>query len=79
LKLLSQDYALLIVVANLLAWPAAWYFAQEWLANFTFKIELSVWTFVIAGTATLLLSILTICFQGLKTALLNPAQSLRSE
>ena len=79
LRLLSRDYALLIIVANLLAWPAAWYFAQEWLANFTFKIDLSLWTFVIAGTATLLLSLLTICFQGLKTALLNPSESLRNE
>lgn len=79
LRLLSKDYAILILVANLLAWPAAWYFAQEWLANFTFKIDLSIWTFVIAGLATLVLSIMTICFQGLKTALLNPSESLRSE
>lgn len=79
LKLLSRDYALLILIANLVAWPAAWYFANAWLRNFTFKIELSIWTFVIAGCATLMLSVLTICFQGLKTALLNPSQSLRSE
>ncbi|MCE7993626.1 MAG: FtsX-like permease family protein [Roseivirga sp.] len=79
LRLLSKDYAILILVANLLAWPAAWYFSQEWLANFTFKIDLSIWTFVIAGFATLTLSVMTICFQGLKTALLNPSESLRSE
>ena len=79
LRLLSRDYALLIIIANLLAWPAAWYFAQEWLANFTFKIDLSPWTFIVAGAATLTLSLLTICFQGLKTALLNPSQSLRNE
>ncbi|GAB5526629.1 MAG: ABC transporter permease [Roseivirga sp.] len=79
LRLLSADYAILILIANLLAWPAAWYFAQEWLANFTFKTDLSIWTFVIAGLATLSLSVMTICFQGLKTALLNPSESLRSE
>lgn len=79
LRLLSKDYAVLILVANLLAWPAAWYFAREWLANFTFKIDPSIWTFVIAGLATLVLSVTTICFQGLKTALLNPSESLRSE
>lgn len=79
LKLLSKDYAVLILVANLLAWPLAWFFAKEWLANFTFKIELSPWTFVVAGLATLILSVLTICIQGLRTALLNPAHSLRNE
>lgn len=79
LKLLSKDYALLIIMANLLAWPLAWYFSREWLTNFTFKIDLSVWTFVIAGAATLLISVLTICIQGLRTALLNPSESLRSE
>ena len=79
LRLLSKDYALLIIVANLLAWPLAWYFASEWLTNFTFKIDLSPWTFALAGLATLVISVLTICAQGLKTALLNPAESLRSE
>ncbi len=79
LKLLSKDYALLVIIANLIAWPAAWYFSQEWLANFTFKIDLNLWIFVLAGIASLFLSIVTICFQGLKTALVNPSTSLRSE
>ncbi len=79
LKLLSKDYAVLVIVANLIAWPTAWFFAQEWLANFTFKIELSPWVFIIAGTSTFVLSILTICFQALKTVHLNPSQSLRTE
>lgn len=79
LRLLSKDYAILIIIANLLAWPAAWYFAQEWLANFTFKIDLNPVIFIIAGLASLLLSVMTICFQGFKTALLNPSESLRNE
>ena len=79
LRLLSKDYALLIIIANLLAWPLAWYFSREWLTNFTFKIDLSVWTFVMAGSATLVISLLTICVQGMKTALLNPSESLRTE
>ena len=79
LRLLSKDYAILIIIANLLAWPAAWYFAQEWLANFTFKIDLNPVIFVVAGLASLLLSVMTICFQGFKTALLNPSESLRNE
>lgn len=79
LKLLSRDYVVLVLIANLVAWPAAWYFSKEWLANFTFKIDINIWIFVIAGTASILLSVLTICFQGLKTALLNPSSSLRSE
>lgn len=79
LRLLSKDYALLIIIANLLAWPLAWYFADAWLTNFTFKIDLSPWTFAIAGLATLTISVLTICAQALKTALLNPSESLRSE
>ena len=79
LRLLSKDYLLLVIIANLIAWPAAWFLAREWLAGFTFKIALSPWTFLWAGGATLLLSIFTICFQGMKTALLNPSQSLRNE
>ena len=79
LRLLSKDYALLIIIANLLAWPLAWYFADAWLTNFTFKIDLRPWTFLIAGVATLVISVLTICAQALKTAFLNPSESLRSE
>jgi len=77
--MLTREFVLLILVANLLAWPLAWYLMQKWLQDYAFRIELSWWMFAVAGLGTLLLALVTISFQAVKAGLANPVKALRSE
>lgn len=77
--LLSKRFTWLIVIANILAWPVAWYFLKQWLQEFAYQTELNWYIFGISGSIILLLSFLTMSFQSIKTALMNPINSLRSE
>ncbi|MDJ1505788.1 ABC transporter permease [Xanthocytophaga agilis] len=78
-KLLSKDFLVLVVVSCLLATPIAWYFLSRWLQTYTYRIELSWWIFVVAAAAALLITLLTVSYQAIKTALANPVKSLRTE
>jgi putative ABC transport system permease protein len=69
----------LIVVAILIATPIAWFAANQWLQDFTYRVNLQWWVFVIAGIATIVIALMTIGFQAIKTALSNPVKSLRTE
>jgi putative ABC transport system permease protein len=77
--LLSRDSFKLVLVANIIAWPLAHVLVTRWLATFAFRISLNVLFFAAAAAAALLIAFLTICFQTLKAAVANPAQSLRHE
>ena len=77
--LLSTSFIKLLVIANLLAWPIAWYGMDQWLQDFAYKTEMSWWIFALAGIATFILALLTVSFQSVKAALANPVDSLRSE
>jgi ABC-type antimicrobial peptide transport system permease subunit len=77
--LLSADFLRLVLLAILLATPIAWYVTNLWLENYTYRINLSWWIFVFAGTIAILIALLTVSFQSIKAALVNPANSLRSE
>ena len=79
LHLLSKEIVFLIVIANALAWPIAWYFMNEWLGGFAYHVEMNLLTYVGAGLLTLLVSIITISMQTVKVALTNPATMLRNE
>ncbi len=78
-SLLSKDFVMLVLVANFLAWPLAWYSLHRWLQDFAYQVNISWWIFVLAGVATLFISILTISFHAVQAALANPVQALRSE
>jgi putative ABC transport system permease protein len=67
------------LIALVLAVFPAWYFASQWLQGFAFRVELSVWIFVAAGALSLLVALLCVVFQALRTARINPAKSLRYE
>lgn len=75
----STDFLKLILVAFLVATPVAWYYANSWLQNFTYKISVSWWFFAAAGILSLLTAMLTVSFQAVRAALANPVKSLRSE
>ena len=77
--ILSTDFLKLVLLANVIAWPIAWWAMHNWLQNFAFKADLGLWIFVLAGVGTLLLAMLTVSFQAVRSAVANPVQSLRSE
>jgi putative ABC transport system permease protein len=76
--LLSKEFTKLILVALLIAFPTAYYFMSQWLANFAYQAPISILTFVLSGGVALLIAWLTVGYQTLKAALVNPVKSLRS-
>ncbi|MEM1134611.1 MAG: ABC transporter permease [Bacteroidota bacterium] len=79
LVLLTKDFLGLVVLAFLFAIPIAWYAMDQWLQDFTYKISIEWWVFALAGCMALLIANLTIGYQAIKAALVNPVKSLRSE
>ena len=79
LQLLTREILILIFIANLIAWPVAWYFMNEWLGRFAYHIEMNIVTYVLAGVFALVITLITIGSQTIKTALTNPATVLRNE
>ncbi|WP_018615774.1 ABC transporter permease [Segetibacter koreensis] len=77
--LFSKEFIILISIAFVIATPVAWYFMRQWLQDFAYRIDMSLWIFIIAGTASLLIALLTVSFQAIKAAVANPVKSLRSE
>lgn len=76
--MLSKDFTQLVVISIMLAIPVAWYFMDQWLGNFIYKIDLSIWFFVAASMLALVIAWLTVSFQSVKAALANPSSSLRN-
>ncbi|TWF33825.1 ABC-type antimicrobial peptide transport system permease subunit [Chitinophaga polysaccharea] len=77
--LLSKDYVRLVLLSLLLATPIAYYGMHSWLKNYPYHITLSGWLFAGAGTATLAVTLLTVSYQSVKAALMNPVKSLATE
>jgi putative ABC transport system permease protein len=77
--LLSKDFTKLIAIAFVLATPLAWYIMDNWLQNFAYRIELGVGVFLIAGGIALLISWITVSYQSIKAAIVNPVKSLKNE
>jgi putative ABC transport system permease protein len=77
--LVSKDFIKLIVVANLIAFPVAGLVMNWWLRDFSYRVNVSWWIYLAAGGGALMLALATISLQAVKTALLNPVTSLRSE
>ncbi|HYF33521.1 MAG TPA: ABC transporter permease [Chitinophagaceae bacterium] len=78
-SLLSRDFVKLVLLANLIAWPIAWYALDRWLSDFAYRVNIQWWVFAAAGLAALLIALCTISFQAIKAALMNPVKSLRTE
>jgi len=77
--LLSKSFTKWVIVANLLAWPLAWYFMDEWLSTFQYSIKLNIWVFLVAGLLALVIALLTITYRSYLAARKNPIDSLRYE
>lgn len=77
--LLSKDFLKLVLIANIISWPLAWWAMNKWLQDFAYRINISWWIFLFAGLAALLIALITVSFQAIKAAMANPVESLRSE
>jgi len=77
--LLSKDFIRLVLIANGLAFPIAYYFINNWLQGFAFKTDIGVSIFIISGISALLIDLLTVSYQAIKAALMNPVKSLKVE
>ncbi len=77
--MLSKDFLKLIIVAVIIAFPVAWFLMNKWLQDFTYRVNIAWWMFIIAGVAAILVALFTISFQAVKAALANPVKSLRTE
>jgi putative ABC transport system permease protein len=77
--MLSKDFLKLVLIATLLAFPIAWYIMHSWLQDFTYRVKMEPWVFVVAAAAALVIAIATISFQTLKAAFSNPIKTLRTE
>ncbi|GAB4021891.1 ABC transporter permease [Spirosoma koreense] len=77
--LLSSDFLRLVLIAIVIATPIAWYAMHRWLQDFVYKIDIAWWLFALAGLLAVGIALLTVSFQSIKAALMNPVKSLRSE
>ncbi|MCB9277853.1 MAG: ABC transporter permease [Lewinellaceae bacterium] len=77
--LLSRDFLKLVLVALVIAVPLSWYLMNHWLQNFAYRIGISWWIFALAGVLAVLIAFVTVSFQSIRAALVNPVESLRSE
>lgn len=77
--LLSKDFLKLVVVAFIIASPLAWFVMNKWLQDFAYRIDISIWVFVLAIVLAAVITVVTISFQAIKAALANPVKSLRTE
>ncbi|WP_201723552.1 ABC transporter permease [Spirosoma sp. 209] len=78
-QLLSKDFVALVLIACLIAIPLAYYLMGSWLQNYTYRVNLSWWIFAAAGLGALVVTLLTVSYQSIKAALINPVKSLRAE
>ena len=77
--LLSKDFLKLVLIANLIAWPIAYYAMNQWLQSFAYRIDLGIGTFILSGLIALPIALLTVSYQAIKAARANPVEALRYE
>jgi putative ABC transport system permease protein len=78
-QMLSKDFVTLVIISCAIAIPIAWYFLHQWLQKYTYRTEISWWIFLMAGLGAMAITLITVSYQAIKAALMNPVSSLRSE
>lgn len=78
-KNLTFQFLSWVVLANVIAWPVAYYYLSNWLENYPYRIQMNVWIFIGSGLMALLIAAITVSLQALKAATANPVESLRYE
>jgi putative ABC transport system permease protein len=78
-SLLSKDFLKLVLIANGIAFPVAWWATNKWLQEYAYHIDIEWWVFALSGAAALLIAIVTVSYQAIRAAMGNPVKSLRTE
>jgi ABC-type antimicrobial peptide transport system permease subunit len=78
-QMLSKDFVLLVIISCFIAAPISYYFMNEWLQKYTYRTEISWWIFAASAAGALTITLLTVSFQAIKAALMNPVKSLKTE
>jgi putative ABC transport system permease protein len=77
--LVSREFVKLVIIAAVIAFPIAWWFLKDWLKDFSYRINISWWIYIIAATAAMGIALCTVSFQAIRAALSNPVKALRTE
>jgi putative ABC transport system permease protein len=77
--MLSKDFVMLVVISLIIATPVSYFFIHNWLQGYTYRSDISWWIFALAAIGALVITLLTVSYQGIKAAMANPVKSLRSE
>lgn len=75
----SREFVILVILANIIVWPLAYFILNQWLQSFAYRVGLAWWTFALTGIAVLVISLSTVSWQILRAAMANPVDSLRYE
>jgi putative ABC transport system permease protein len=78
-KLMSSDFLKLVVIANIIGWPIAWYLMNSWLKGFAYQVNISAWVFGGTGIAVILIAFTSILYHVLKASQVNPIKSIKNE
>jgi len=77
--MLSGKFMILVIIANIIAWPVSWVIMKKWLENFVYHTSIQWWFFVAAGLVSFFVALLTICYQTYRSARINPVEILKYE
>lgn len=77
--ILSKEFTGWVLLANVIAWPVAYYASNRWLEQFAYRIDITLWVFLASGMFALVIAVFTVCYQSIRAALANPVESLRYE
>ncbi len=77
--LLSKEFSIWILDANIIAWPAAYFAANKWLQNFAYRTDIGIWTFIVSAVIALAIALTTVSYQSIKAATANPVEALKYE
>ena len=77
--MMSKEFIMWVVVANILAWPIAWYVMSQWLQGFAYQTSMTLWTFALSAVLALVVALLTVSYQAIKAARANPVEALKYE
>jgi putative ABC transport system permease protein len=78
-SLLSTHFLKLVLIANAIAWPLAWFSVNKWMEDYAYRLPMSWWVFILAGMIALIIALTTVSLLAMKAAAANPVTSLRSE
>ena len=78
-SLLSGHFIKLVLIANAIAWPLAWFTVNKWMEDYAYRLPISWWVFILSGMIALIIALATVSLLAMKAAAANPVTSLRSE